>query len=214
MTGKTHLICTVTAYSVIAYLHKEGIDVPTIGGDSVTVLPLIGIPTAAVGSLMPDIDIENSTMSNRIPFFKGMLKHRGITHTLIFAILAWLGIQSKYNNISTIIISAVMGLLFGLTFAKGRIFISAILSSVLFTSVALIVPSVVSSLMFGLSFGWLFHIFEDLLNKKGCPILFPLSKSNIHILAIKTRSWQEWIFLFLWEFLWIGYLGGVLSGRI
>lgn len=176
-------------------------------------MPLLGIPAAALGSLMPDIDIENSKMSNRIPFFKGMLKHRGITHTLLFVILAWLGIQSHYSVMVTGIIGALMGLLIGITFAKGKILFTSIGTAIAFTSAALAMPGLIAALMFGLSVGWAGHIFEDLLNKKGCPILFPISKSHVHFLSIKTRSWQETVFLILWEFVWIGYLGGKLSGK-
>ena len=212
MTGKTHLICTVTAYTAIAVIYKEGITVPSLGG-STTIMPLLGIPAAALGSLMPDIDIENSKMSNRIPFFKGMLKHRGITHTLLFVILAWLGIQSHYSIVATGIIGALMGLLIGITCAKGKILFTSVGTAIAFTSAALAMPGLIAALMFGLSVGWAGHIFEDLLNKKGCPILFPISKSHVHFLSIKTRSWQETIFLILWEFVWIGYLGGKLSGK-
>ena len=214
MTGKTHLICTVTAYSVLAYLHKDGIDVPVLGGDPITVLPLIGIPTAAVGALMPDIDIKNSAMSNKIPFFTKIFTHRGLTHTLIFLIALWLGVSSFTGPKGLLGVSVLLGALFGITFSKKKVLRNIVIISIIYFIIAYLFRNAVHSMMFGLCVGWLFHILEDCCNIKGCPLLFPLTNHKFGILGIKSGSKLEYVFLFVWEFLWIGYLGGVLSGRI
>ena len=81
MTVQTHLIATTTSYAVFAYLYRKGINIPVIGSEPLTIYPLLGIPTAVVGSMLPDVDIENSRVSKKFPFVSPFLKHRGITHT-------------------------------------------------------------------------------------------------------------------------------------
>ena len=50
------------------------------------------------------------------------------------------------------------------------------------------------SLLFGYVTGWIMHIFADLFNGKGCPILMPLSKSKIHIVDLPSTGVVPWIF--------------------
>ncbi len=61
-------------------------------------------------------------------------------------------------------------------------------------------PGVVFSTFFfnllsSVTLGWLVHIAADAMNKKGVPILWPISDSHFHILSVKTGTWQEKIFL-------------------
>ena len=56
----------------------------------------IGTPSAAhtglaiLGSLLPDIDHAGSIIGKKIPFFSIFLKHRGITHSLLALVIAYL----------------------------------------------------------------------------------------------------------------------------
>lgn len=61
------------------------------------------------------------------------------------------------------------------------------------------VATLFNSLLFGLVSGWILHIFADLFNRKGVPLLYPFSKSHLHIACVKTRQMSEyaWLFLFL-----------------
>ena len=59
---------------------------------------------------------------------------------------------------------------------------------------------VLPSLIFGFTIGYLAHIFADLFNKKGVPILWPLSKAKLHVACVKTASTaQQIIFIIIWE---------------
>lgn len=53
-------------------------------------------------------------------------------------------------------------------------------------------------LVFGYNVGWIVHILADMFNKKGVPILWPLTKKHFHIATFLTSSWQEYVFIPLW----------------
>lgn len=57
---------------------------------------------------------------------------------------------------------------------------------------------IIGGLLFGLFFGWIFHIFADLFNRKGVPLLWPLMTQHFHVATVKTRSVGERIFLVIW----------------
>lgn len=77
MDGKTHLLAGVVAGSGIVYLEsKIGIDINDLNN---TLL----IAGCGVGSLLADIDIDNSMLGRFIPgwiFFE----HRTVTHSIFF----------------------------------------------------------------------------------------------------------------------------------
>ena len=61
---------------------------------------------------------------------------------------------------------------------------------------------VLPSLLFGLEVGYVAHIFADMFNSKGVPILWPLSKDKIHFANVKTASaGQQLVFIIIWEVL-------------
>lgn len=55
-------------------------------------------------------------------------------------------------------------------------------------------------LIFGLNVGWTVHIIADLFNRKGVPILWPVTKKKLHVACFLTSSWHEVVFLILWGF--------------
>lgn len=204
MTVQTHLIATTTSYVVFAYLYRKGINIPVIGSEPLTIYPLLGIPTAVVGSMLPDVDIENSRVSKKFPFVSPFLKHRGITHTLVFVATCYLSMAVNYSLNTKLIISAIFGLIFGILTIKGRFALLKTLAVAgIFAALSYSGEEVLPSLLFGMGFGWLFHIVEDMFNKKGCPILWPLTNKKLHLplgpFLVKTRTWQEAVFLIIWE---------------
>lgn len=58
--------------------------------------------------------------------------------------------------------------------------------------------SVLPELLLGFNVGWVVHILADLCNKKGVPLLWPISKKKVHVASFLTSSWQEYVFLILW----------------
>lgn len=70
MTGKTHLSFGITT-SIL------------IGGDVVSSIVL------SVGSILPDIDNRNSLIGKTLPFIPKLIKHRTLTHSLIFLAICY-----------------------------------------------------------------------------------------------------------------------------
>jgi inner membrane protein len=56
----------------------------------------------------------------------------------------------------------------------------------------------------GFFVGWTVHIIADMFNSKGVPILWPLTNAHISLASFKTRSWHEFLFMFLW-------IGGLIA---
>lgn len=211
MTGKTHMICSTAAMVVFALGHKNGIVI--YGAD---IQPLISIVPTAVGAFLPDIDIQQSRLGQKFSMLSKNIKHRGITHTLVAPVILLAGMLAIRGKWASLIVSLAIGLFVGLLFdTKGgtsrgklhkRIFAFIKNKRGLVTTLVLLVltnffPSTGASLLFGLFAGWTLHIFEDLFNKKGCPILWPLSSAHFHIPIIgiiKTRHWSEGLFLIVW----------------
>lgn len=211
MTGKTHMICSTAAMAVFALGHKEGIQV--CGAD---VQPLICIIPTAVGAFLPDMDIQQSRLGQKFKILSKNMKHRGITHTLLAPVCLLVGTACIQTRGAAIIASLLIGLLVGLLFDKkggtsrGKWYKRlitwctnkrGILATVLMLILTYFLPSTGASLIFGIFVGWTLHIFEDLFNSKGCPILWPLAKGHVHIPVIgviKTRHWTEYVFLLAW----------------
>lgn len=54
------------------------------------------------------------------------------------------------------------------------------------------------ALLFGFNVGWLAHILADMFNKKGVPVLWPITKAHLHVASVLTSSWQEYVFIPFW----------------
>jgi len=96
VTGKTHLIIGLTAGLALALFTNSTV----VNGLAITA-------AAGVGSLVPDIDTPNSTISNKarpIRLFTFWIPHRTLTHSLIV-----LGLVSLLSVLSV----------FGVAFAIG-----------------------------------------------------------------------------------------------
>lgn len=208
MTGKTHVICSVSAFAAFTIVHPGTIEV--FGAE---VQPWLALPGVAVGAFLPDIDIHQSRLGQKFKIISGMLGHRGITHTLLVPAILLLTLTTLKSRTANIIMSLVLGYLVGVLFDKrrskrkgGLVFTirnwvsslrGLIIGLILFT-LTMMGVGIWASCAFGLATGWLLHIFEDLFNSKGCPILWPVTKSHFHVMSIKTRHWTESIFLLLW----------------
>lgn len=121
-----------------------------------------------LGSLLPDIDTEKSTLGLRIPIISrnihNMYGHRTITHSIFFITL--------------------IGLL--LFIIKQKIL-------VIFHVPLLI--TIYPAIQWGIILGCASHIFFDMLNMSGVALLYPsLNKIKFPLLKIKTNSPQEELF--------------------
>lgn len=106
MMGKTHAIVGVLSLAAFAAVVPEVIAV----GDN-TFNPLFGLLTVAAGSLAPDVDIEGSKASKKVPFLAKILTHRGITHTLVVPGVLYALMTSV--KLSALTVSLIFGFAFG-----------------------------------------------------------------------------------------------------
>ena len=60
-----------------------------------------------------------------------------------------------------------------------------------------VASKVVRSITFGLEVGYLAHLVADMFNGAGIPLLWPISKSKIHIMDLDSSGWQCMLFTIL-----------------
>lgn len=208
MTGKTHVLCTTAAFAAFTVTHPGTFE---FVGNSIS--PIMALPGVAVGAFLPDIDIHQSRLGQKFKIISGMLGHRGITHTLLVPAILLLSIGISHSRGANVIMSLVLGYLVGLLFDKRRSkkkgnliwtfrnivsSIRGLILGIVLVALSLMSVNVWGSCAFGLAVGWIGHIFEDLFNYKGCPIMWPISNKHVHIMSVKTRHWTEAVFLFIW----------------
>lgn len=201
MTGKTHVAVGCLTMACIAAKNVDGFTV-----HETTVMPLVALMTTAVGSYLPDIDIPQSHLGQKYQFISKRLKHRGLTHEwyviplILFALfIATAFIPSdKAIIVNALLLAFFIASIVGLIYPalrKGNIDLYDLVHGGLMLSAVIGLiedmknTTTIASLMFGLLFGWLMHIFADLFNGPGVPLI-PGMK-NVHIMSVKTRSWEE-----------------------
>ncbi len=187
MTGKTHIVAGTLTGIVLA--DRLVNDVIASGGDVKKALPLIAVIGSAsiLGSIIPDIDINDSIVSKLLfpfrfiywffskVFSEKWFKHRGITHTLCLPLLCILLIMAFYQD----------------SFSYVYIYCS----------------------LLGIFFGVISHFTLDMLNPAGIPLLGPICKRNFRLmpkfLCITTGTMKEKIFfglLFIVSLIWITFI--------
>lgn len=149
----------------------------------VAIQPVIAMATAAAGSYAPDIDM-------------------GTTHA-----------GRKHKNVSKVV-SKVGGGHRGITHT---LLVPTVLACLMFytntslNSYPALCTSVVS-LIAGFEFGWIMHIFADLFNGKGCPLLWPIVRSKISIMDLPSSGFVPWMFaVFLISIMGFISFGGVFG---
>lgn len=192
MTGKTHVICSTAAVTAFALGRKEGFDLSVVH-----IFPLISVVPAAIGALLPDIDIPQSRLGSKFRFLSKHLKHRGITHALLIPTALYLGMFSVQAATVGMALAILVGLLIGMVYGWKRGGIVGIVLMLL----AWMLPDVGSSILFGLASGWTLHIVQDMFNTKGLPLFWPFSQHRFLfpvVCIVKTRHWTEYVFMLLW----------------
>lgn len=201
MTGKTHVTVGLVSMGCLAFQCPDGFQIAHS-----TVLPTVALITTAAGSYLPDIDLQQSHLGQKYYFISKHLKHRGLTHYWYFIpviLLALTVLVSVLPLNMARIINIVLLVLMGGTVAsivlpalkKGNVDLIDLLNLLLLGSgivtmlTDLYDSKVACSLLFGLFFGWIMHIFADLFNGKGIPLV-PGSDKHFHIMNVKTISYR------------------------
>lgn len=71
MRGSTHVTAGLTAA-----LLMQNLNIPAMAA-------------LTLGSILPDIDHRDSLVGRHVPILPRLLKHRGVTHSLLFAVLCY-----------------------------------------------------------------------------------------------------------------------------
>ena len=151
----------------------------------VKIIPVIAICSVAAGSYAPDVDLARS--------------HAGNKHKITSKVVSTVGGGHRGWVTHSLLVPAILA---------ATIFV---LSTTLAQYGAIL--QVALSLLFGFGFGWVAHVWLDLFNGKGCPILWPLSTSKISIMDLPSTGKIPWAFIVLHTIL-IGVLWGLKHGLI
>lgn len=155
---------------------------PSIQFDGSTIYPIAGLVLADMGSKLADVDIEGSSYGKKFPWLTKdwPLIGRIVTHRGV-----------THTGLTLILWTTILLVL-------NR------------TLCALPILNIITSIWFGFVVGYASHLFADMLNYKGIPLLFPLCRKKIHIMAIATGTYQETIFACIWLVMLIAHVVCVL----
>lgn len=128
------------------------------------IIPIIGLMSATFGSYLPDIDQQRT--------------HMGQKHKITSKVVNKVG-GGHRGFTHTLIIPILVGILMWIIGSKIEIRLLA---------------SLLMSLLFGFEFGYVMHIFADLFNGKGCPLLWPLMQGKVHIMDLPSSGAVPYIF--------------------
>ena len=147
------------------------------------VLPEIGLVSAAFGSYLPDIDMGRT--------------HMGMKHKVASKVVSKVGGGHR---------GVTHSLLVPALFAVAMWAVATYFTAIPY------LPTIVMSIIFGAEYGYLCHIIADLFNGKGCPILWPISKSKISLADLPSTGIVPWIFAVIVvaaQFALVLHLGGL-----
>lgn len=131
----------------------------------VNILPAVSLFTAAAGSYAPDIDMQTT--------------HAGRKHKIASKVVSKVG--GGHRGIThTLLFPAIIAYL--MYFTKGYLAEYNNLASILL------------SLLFGFEAGWCMHIFADMFNGKGVPLLWPIVRNKISLMDLPSSGVGGWLF--------------------
>lgn len=197
LTGKTHKAIGV-ATGVAMVIYSVGVGEPIYA---------LGILTAPVGAMLPDIDHNSSKLGSAR---KAAIDKLKVVMSVMSAIsfllcLLVIGLSGNLNLAGVFFSVALVCLLTVITSSERILNHFPFLKKHRGIMHTLVVPvvmsigfltteySVVAALLAGCILGYVSHIVADCLTKMGCPIAFPLSKECISLLPVKTGTALEYI---------------------
>lgn len=172
MTKSVHVTAGTATMLYLAVKCPGGFSVA-----GVNVLPAIAVVTAMVGSYIPDFDTKP------MHYIQGKK-----------------GLAKKVAKVKTKAVNCITGGHRGLTHT---LVFPAICVAIMWYISTFFgnmphFASLCMSAVFGFTAGWVIHIFADLFNGKGCPILWPFVKSHFHIMDFPSEGVGQWIWCVLY----------------
>lgn len=174
--------CTIGVTTAIAFsvLHPTTL---TIYG--IKMLPEIMIIPSIIGSALPDWDLKPMHYSQGKKGFAKKVAQ----------------MQTKAVNTVT---GGHRGITHTLLFPALFVVAMKLINQYLFRTS--LISTTLCSIFAGLLLGWCLHILIDMLNGKGCPLLWPLIRSKISFLDLPSEGVVPWIIAFMWICAHIGYV--------
>lgn len=195
---------------------------------------IISLATATIGCMLPDIDHDKTKIGRKRKLVTDVLGKLTTTAILgiigvsaVLVALLSVGVVNAGIDIYSVGIALVGGILFigarnfmqnnktvrWLT--KHRGFMHTAILPILIFIMANASEFVYWRFSFvGLGVGYVSHLLADMLTVEGCPVLWPISKSNIRFLKLKTKNASTWLAAFVLAaapvLIMIAYLEGIL----
>lgn len=183
MKGSSHALVGLTFGALAAVTAWE-----TKTLFNVPVEPICLLLTSAAGGLKADADMTNNSQRKGYGFLWNLAEKTPIVRKLFG--------HRGYATHSYYLPVAV--------FAVGYALVSGDVN---------MVTSIVASLIIGLSIGMFSHVFIDVFNGKGAPVLFPVPY-KIHLMSITSDTVEEQIFIPIFLLLMVVHIFLVATGGV
>lgn len=225
MIGKTHIVGGIT----LASIGLCACAISTVNYNDrffayKNLFPVGVLIGSTLGSLLPDIDHEGSTISKKLKVIAKIAskttEHRGITHTLlswfIYSLITLGAVGVLYNNTNWFtkiitflfcVFSLSLGVIYLLKSVNKIKRIKKLkekkyIAIAFVVSMVLVIASVKDSILLffllgealGSSLGYLSHLILDMFTFSKVPILYPITKKKVGIGIIRTNSEEEVFF--------------------
>lgn len=168
----------------------------------------LGMITAPIGAMLPDIDHHNSklgrTKDKVFKFVKYISRIALIISSVLLVLSFFLGLFRAVGTICLSIkgVCILINIALSERLAKKFPFLTkhrGIMHTLLFPFIILVMSSISSydvtkALVFGLAIGYLSHLYADSLTVEGCPLVWPISQECVGPRLCKTGSIFEYIF--------------------
>jgi len=200
MTGKTHKFIGLIAGGAAAYYGLAVLKDPS---------HLFYIIAAPVGAMIADIDHDSSKLGksrkNIMTAVSTLFASLAVVAVSFFLVDAYTKDRVPQAILTVLMVLLpflVLSAFSKMEFAQNNLKFmvkhrglmhTLIIPGFMFAATFFIKEPTFRILVIGLTIGYGTHLLADMLTSRGCPILFPLTKKNFHILNIKTGSAWEYI---------------------
>ena len=197
MMGSTHKSIGVAA----------GVSVVIYGAFTGHPMYALGILTAPIGAMWPDIDHDHTKIGAKRKEVISNLRKVAIVFSILsvalFAVNVNMGFLDTLNmlKISGLMLAGCLTFLLATStflkkkvpfFSKHRGIMHTLFMPVVLTAVSLKISNdIVSGLTVGLTLGYISHLLADCLTTDGCPLVWPLTQKCVSFLGITTDTGAE-----------------------
>lgn len=205
MMGTQHKVVGIGFGIATALYVAEGLGEPAPA--------MLSMAMATFGCMLPDIDHDRSKIGRKRKFVTNLLGNLTkasisvlLVVTVLLIVLLYMGLVSINLDMSTLCISlgGLLGVIMFTRVAQKSEHVKWLtkhrgLMHTLIPPALILVASNASANVYwrftflGLGIGYLSHLLADMLTVEGCPILYPLTNSNVRLMKLKTKNKLTWL---------------------